>query len=190
MSKVSKNTQDEALQRRSFTNPQTHVIREITSSVIHCFVCQSSPLVSAPNQTTQTHTLPFFFSVVCFNALLLSTPKFAEFSLSFWFFSSLIFYSFSFSPCRASTASCSFDFITITFFEQFKLWSFPLCIFLFVSCYFFPLKEKLSPQHSISQLRSVFCCHYERPVVVPYRTRCNVVVFTFLDVRKGKGSWA
>jgi len=72
----------------------------------HYSVGQSSPLVCAPNQTMQTQTLSFLFSIICFNAVLLSTPKFTEFPLSF-LFSNLIFYSFSFLPYRASTASCS-----------------------------------------------------------------------------------
>lgn len=162
-----------------------------SSNYQHCHysVDQSSPLVCAPNKTMQTHNLPFLFSIVCFNAFLLSTPKFtvSSFFLVFQFNFLLIFFpSLSCFDCLLFL-----DFITITFVEQFKLWSYPLCTFLFVSCYFFPLKEKLSPQHSISQLcRSMFCCKCGRPVAVPYRTRCNIIVFTFIDVRKGKWSWA
>ena len=92
-----------ALQRPNFTNPQTGVIREITSSVIHYFVCQSSPLVSAPNEIMQVHNLTFCFYSVCFNTVLSSTPKFSEFSLSSFF--NLFLYAFSFLPNRASTSS-------------------------------------------------------------------------------------
>ena len=70
-----------------------------------------------------------------------------------------------------------------------KIVEIPIMYFSFVSCYFFPLMEKLSPQHFVSQLlRSVSFCQCERPAVIPYVTRYNIIVFTLLDVWKGKGS--